>query len=56
VLHNTSGTFFWLDDPANAGAHNFYGVTTNCFCLYRTKVTKEILETGVFGTIDYTLP
>ncbi|MBB3033547.1 ComEC/Rec2 family competence protein [Alteriqipengyuania lutimaris] len=53
TLSNTSGTFHWLQNPANAGpgAANtgFYGFTNNGYFLFRQVIAQDILETGIIA-------
>ncbi len=53
VLHNNSESFYWLKDPDDAekSGTGFYGFTNNFFFLYRKKIGKDIVETGIYPDV-----
>lgn len=57
VSNNTSRTFFWLDNPDDAGPKKsnteFYGFTNDGYFLFRQTTKKDIWETGINGTNVY---
>ncbi len=51
---NSSGTFFWLKDPKDAGPKKsntgFYGFSNKGWFLFRAETPKDLYQTGILGS------